>query len=177
MASYYYLVASLPALRYGGVLPFSTEAFLVQCKTQVSPHHYQLLETALAGTPSTQHFLNSYQNFAQMVKKELTEQRSRKLGLNDPSYRNDADKEARISESVRQALASDDVLQAEMMLIALHWKFLDDLSALHVFDIEGLLAYALKLAILERKSLFTQEEGNAEFKRLFSNIQSQIENS
>ncbi len=87
-------------------------------------------------------------------------------------------KKQKISETVRQALSNDDVLQAEMMLIRLHWNYLDDLSALHTFDIEGLLSYALKLKMLQRKkSLFTREEGNAEFKRLFSNIQTEIENN
>jgi len=177
VASYYYLVATLPSLRYDGVLPFTTDTFLSLCKEQVSKAHYLLLEQAVSGVASSHHFLFQYQHFAGMVKKELTEARSRKLSLSDPSYRNDGDKEAKISDTVRQALSSDDVLQAEMLLIRLHWNYLDDLSALHTFDIEGLLSYALKLKMLQRKSLFTREEGNAEFKRLFSNIQTEIENN
>jgi len=177
VASYYYLVATLPSLRYDGTLPFTTDAFLALCKDQVSNAHYLLLEQAVEGVASMHHFLSRYQHFADMVKKELTEARSKKLSLSDPAYRNDGEKEARISDIVRQALASDDVLQAEMLLIKLHWNYLDELSALHTFDIEGLLSYALKLKMLQRKSLFTREEGNAEFKRLFSNIQTEIENN
>ncbi len=177
MASYYYLVATLPSLRYDGSLPFTTDDFLSVCKEQVSKSHIALLRQAVSGEHSSHPFLSQYQHFASMVQKELVEARSKKLSLSDSSYRNDGEKQANISETVRQALSNEDVLQAELMLIRLHWAFLDDLSALHTFDIEGLLSYALKLKILQRKSLFTREEGNAEFKRLFSNIQTEIENN
>jgi len=56
----------------------------------------------------------------------------------------------------------------------LYWKYLDDLSGLHTFDIEALLAYAVKLQILERKGRFSLQDGNSEFKRLFSTLQSKI---
>ncbi len=177
MASYYYLVATLPTLRLDGPLSFSTDTFLGLCKPLVSEHHYRLLCKALSGEPSSHPFLKAYQHFASMVNKELVEQRSRKLSLSDPVYRNDGDKEGRISDAVRQALAQDNVLEAEMLLLALHWKFLDELATLHTFDIEALLGFALKLKLLQRKSLFTREEGNAEFKRLFSNIQTEIANN
>lgn len=176
MASYYYLVATLPSLRYDGVLPFTTDDFLELCKGQVSDAHYRLLVSAITGDVKSHRFLSTYQHFADMVTNELTEARSRKLSLSDPAYRNEGDKEAKIAETVRQALATEDVLQAELLLLQLHWKFLDDLSALHTFDIEALLSYALKLKMLQRKSLFSREEGNVEFKRLFSNIQTEIEN-
>ena len=177
MASYYYLVATLPSLRYDGIAPFSSTEFLNLCKEQVSTHHYQLISAALGGTDGKNGLLQSYQQFSTMVRGELTEQRSRKLSLSDSLYRNTSDKEARISETVRQALSLEDVLQAELLLLLLHWKYIDDLVALHTFDIEGLLGYALKLKLLERKNLFIREEGNAEFKRLFSNIQTEIENN
>lgn len=177
MASYYYLVATLPTLRLDGPLSFSTKSFLSLCKEQVSEHHYQLLCKALSGEQASHPFLKSYQHFETMVNKELVEQRSRKLSLSDPVYKNDADKEGRISDTVRQALAQENVLEAELLLLALLWKFLDELATLHTFDIEALVSFALKLKLLERKSLFTREEGNAEFKRLFSNIQTEIENN
>ncbi len=177
MASYYYLVATLPTLRLDGPLSLTTETFLSLCKPLVGKQHYSLLCKAVSGQPASHPFLAAYQHFETMVTKELVEQRSRKLSLSDPAYRNDADKEGRISDTVRQALALDNVLEAELLLLSLHWKFLDELATLHTFDIEALLSFALKLKLLQRKSLFTREEGNAEFKRLFSNIQTEIENN
>jgi len=175
VASYYYLVATLPMLRYDGALPFDTDSFLDICKNKVSNADYQTLSDALMGKSSSHLFLKKWQKFSLMVQNELNEQRSRKLGISSTKYRNEGEKEYRISEAVRHALSNENVLDAEISLLVLKWKFLDELSALHVFDLEGLLSYAIKLQLLQRKSLFTCEGGNAEFKRLFSNIQSEIE--
>ncbi len=177
MGSYYYLVATLPLLRHDGDLPFSTDFFLERCKAQVSSRDYKTLASVLAGRKVSHPFVKKWQAFSLMVKKELNEQRSKKLGLSATSYRNDGDKESRIAEVVRQALANENALEAELALLALRWKYLDEISALHYFDVEALLAYAVKLQLLERKSLFTKEEGNAEFKRLFSNLQTEIANT
>ena len=177
MASYYYLVATLPMLRYDGQSPFDTASFLEQCKNQVSARDYQTIASALSGRGSSHPFLKKWQQFASMVKKELNDQRSKKLNLSSPAYRNDGEKEFRIAETVRQALSNANVLEAELSLLALKWNYLDEISALHYFDVEALLCYAVKLQLLERKSLFTKEEGNAEFKRLFSNLQTEIANT
>lgn len=124
MASYYYLVASLPSLRYEGSLPFTSESFLKLCTNQLSDAHLEMIRAVLAGEPCSHRFVRSYQHFASMVKKELTEQRSRKLSLSDPSYKNDGDKEAHIADVVRQALSMEDVLirAHERMGLRLHRK-------------------------------------------------------
>ncbi len=177
MASYYYLVATLPLLRYEAQSPLGSASFLEQCKSQMSDHDYQTIASALSGRSSSHPFLKKWQQFASMVKKELNDQRSKKLGFSSLKYRNDGEKEFRISEAVRQALSNENALDAELSLLALKWNYLDEIAALHYFDVEALLAYAVKLQLLERKSLFTKEEGNAEFKRLFSNLQSEIANT
>ncbi len=177
MASYYYLVATLPLLRYESQVPFDTASFLEQCRTQVSERDYRTIASALSGRASSHPFLKKWQQFASMIQKELNDQRSKKLGLSAARYRNDGDKEFRIAETVRQALSNENVLEAELSLLALKWNYLNEISALHYFDVEALLTYAVKLQLLERKNLFTKEEGNAEFKRLFSNLQTEIANT
>ena len=175
MASYYYLVATLPMLRFDGTAPFGCDAFLELCKGKVSDSDYDTLFQALHNQASNHPFLKKWQTFDKMVKQELNDQRSRKLSLSSPKYRNDGPKEYRITEAVRLAVGNDNPLEAEMELMSLSWKYLDELAVLHTFDIEGLLSYAIKLQLMERKGLFTREDGNAEFKRLFSNLQSEIE--
>jgi len=159
------------------VSPFDTLSFLEQCRSQVSDRDYQTIESALTDRPSSHPFLKKWQQFASMVKKELNDQRSKKLGLSEPKYRNDGEKAFRISEAVRQALSNENALDAELSLLEIKWDYLEESAALHYFDVEALLSYAVKLKLLQRKSLFTKEEGNAEFKRLFSNLQSEIANT
>ncbi len=178
MSSYYYLVATLPMLRYEDDAPMSHEAFLELCHGNIGDSDYRLVQAAslvaVEGEPCKHPFLRKWNQFRDMVAKELNDQRARKLELGGDRYRNDGDKEYRISETVRAALAAPDPLQGELLLMQLYWKYLDDLSGLHTFDIEALLAYAVKLQILERKGRFSLQDGNSEFKRLFSNLQSKI---
>ncbi|MFA6646414.1 MAG: DUF2764 domain-containing protein, partial [Sphaerochaetaceae bacterium] len=55
-----------------------------------------------------------------------------------------------------------------------YWQKATELIHLQIFTTEVVYTYAIQLSILERKSLFTPLEGDAEFKRLFSNLQSII---
>lgn len=152
------------------------DSFLQQCRTHLTKRDFDLVQKVLNGEECSHPFVKAYNLFDSMLKLELADMRSRKMELGDSVYRNDGPKEIRISEAVRQALGQDNVLEAEFMLMSLRWKFIDELAAMRTFTIEALLAYALKLKLLQRKSLFTREGGNAEFRRLFSNIQAEIEN-
>ena len=44
MASYYYLISSLPMLHPGGALPWTTPLFLAMCRSAVSAGVYRTLE-------------------------------------------------------------------------------------------------------------------------------------
>jgi hypothetical protein len=79
-----------------------------------------------------------------------------------------------IEDLVKQAMQAEHPLAAELLLMRFFWDTADSLKQMRIFSIEVLYAYAIQLALLERKSLFTPLEGNAEFKRLFSNLQSII---
>lgn len=174
MASYYYLVSTLPLLRWEDSVPFSTEYFLSICKGNISKKDYKIIEETLSGKPASHPFVKKWNNFNNSVKKELADQRSKKLNISGDKYKNTGDKEFRIAESVRAALAAANALEGELILMQLYWKYLDEASTNHVFDIEGLLSFTVKLKLLERKSRFDRVEGNKEFKALLSNLQSNI---
>lgn len=174
MASYYYLVASLPMLRYDAKPSITVEQFLDACKTSLSDGDYRLVVSALSGDKTSNNFLRTYQHFCTMVQSALSEERARKLQLPVEKYRNNGDKSYAVTDAVHLAVANENVLDAEMSLIVLKWKYLDELTAQHTFDIEAVLSYALKLTMIVRKNLFSQEAGNNEFRRLFSNLQYDI---
>ena len=48
MASYYYLIASLPELKADGEMPITYSEFLTCCQSNVSDAKYQLLEDGTA---------------------------------------------------------------------------------------------------------------------------------
>lgn len=174
MASYYYLVSSLPMLRPDGPSPLTTDRFLDACRSTLSARDFHLVRCALDGTPAANKFLRTYQHYVGMIRASLTEARARKLGLPLDRWRNEGEKSYVIDAVVQKAVNDENPLAGEMALIVLEWKYLDELSLGHTFDTDGLLAYALKLALITRKNLFTNEAGNAEFQRLFAKLESDI---
>ena len=174
MASYYYLVSTLPSLRWDNDAPFSTSEFLAMCKGNISEKDYNIIEETFSGKPTSSRYVKNWQKFETMVKREMADQRSKKLNIAGDKYKNSGDKEYRIVESVRNALSAPNALEGELLIMQLYWKYLDDESASHVFDLEGLLGFSIKLQLLERKSRFNRDEGNKEFIALLSNLQSNI---
>ncbi|MFH0827465.1 MAG: DUF2764 family protein, partial [Candidatus Omnitrophota bacterium] len=62
----------------------------------------------------------------------------------------DGSTEPAISHLALNAHRSPSLLEGERMLDAERWRFLDELSLGHYFDLDFLIVYLLKLLILER---------------------------
>ena len=70
MASYYYLISSLPELRADGEMPISYSEFLTYCQSNVSETTYQLLKD-LTLNSSEGPLVDKWANFYGMLMKEL----------------------------------------------------------------------------------------------------------
>ena len=79
MASYYYLVSSLPMLKTQGEPPMDYAAFLGMCKTAVSSGVYQTLEELTVESDKGP-LLSEWAGFYRALSRELTYQRNVKLG-------------------------------------------------------------------------------------------------
>ena len=170
MASYYYLIASLPELKADGEMPITYSEFLNCCQSNVSDSDYELLENlTLSSTEGP--LIKEWAQFYGMLKKELSYQRSMNLGK---SYSSAYDKDGFISQVVGSALSAKNPLEAEKLLLEYEFENLDSLVGLHMFDDYVLFGYAIKLKLLERLSCFEQDKGQAEFKSLFDGIQQRV---
>lgn len=178
MASYYYLVASLPMLRFEADPPISMEQFLASCRQSMGDKDFLLVKGLVDGNlESIQdecRYLAQWKLFLNNLHISLNEARSIALSRTDDNRHTTTDKDFHIQEVVKLAMQAETPLEAELLLMHFQWKYAEDLLQSRVFDREVLFTYAIQLALLERKSLFTPMEGNAEFKRLFSNLQSII---
>ncbi len=173
MASYYYyLIASLPMLKVGEEPPLSYSDFLGMCKSTVSASTYSVLEN-LSVFSNEGPLLRQWAAFYEMLTAELNYRRNQKLGR-QASAPGSAD--ADIAETVRNALAADDPLKSEQILLQLEFRRLDDMIALHNFDDAALYGYAVKLRLLERQRTFRYEAGKQAFEGLLGNLQEQIFN-
>ncbi len=170
MASYYYLIASLPELKADGEMPLTYSEFLSCCQSNVSDSKYQLLENlSLSSTEGP--LVDEWALFYGMLTKELNYQRSMNLGK---SYSSAYDKDGVIAQVVASALSAKNPLEAEKILLEYEFENLDSLVGLHMFDDYVLFGYATKLKLLERLNSFEQTKGKAEFNSLFDGIQQRV---
>lgn len=170
MAAYYYLMSSLPMLRAAGEAPFSYAAFLELCRSGVDDDTYRYLE-ALSVDTCEGALMAQWAKFYGVLAQELTYQRSVRLGKPCNAPLNRDEDAVRIVNAV---LAEKNPLEAEKMLLKLEFEKLDELLSMHYFDASALIGYALKLKLLERKTVFVQEKGRVEFDRLLDLLQQQI---
>ena len=170
MASYYYLIASLPELRSDGDMPLTYSEFLSCCQSNVSEKDYELLrDLTLDSTEGP--LVEEWSKFYGMLTRELNYQRSMNLGR---SYSSAYDKDGQIAQVAAAALSAKNPLEAERILLDYEFENLDSLVGLHMFDDYVLFGYAIKLRLLERQSCFEQSRGKAEFKSLFDGIQQRV---
>ena len=171
MASYYYLMSSLPTLNANGQMPFRYDAFLDMCRSSVSESTYKRLEE-LNVNSSEGALMAEWSKFYRILSDELTYQRSLRLGRNCPAP---ADRDSDATRIASAALNEKNPLTAEKLLLELQFEKLDGLTNMHWFDEISLIGYALKLKLMERRTVFDHDRGKAEFGRIFDYLQQQIE--
>ena len=71
---------------------------------------------------------------------------------------------------VLSVLAQDDILARERGLDSLMWDKADELTALHIFDVDLVLAFLVKLKITDRWNKLDPETGRELFRRLVQEI-------
>ena len=170
MASYYYLVSSLPMLKSDSPMPFSYEKYVELCSGNVSEGKLELIRN-LTVSSTEGPLIREWSEFYGLLSKEMSYQRNLRLGK---SAESPVDHEEVVTRTVQAAINCDDPLEAEQMLLDLEFKKLDELIGLHSFDDYSLFGYALKLKLLARLNIFDRTKGQAEFDRLFNGLQTQI---
>ena len=109
MASYYYLISSLPDLRTDGDMPFSYKEFLGMCQSNVSESKYEFLSNLTLSSDEGP-LLKDWAVFYNNLMSELNAQRSANLGR---AYLKSYDKDSVLSQVVGTVLAAKNPLEAE----------------------------------------------------------------
>ena len=130
MASYYYLISSLPMLRAGDAPPLDYAAFLDQCRGAVSDRVYRSLEE-LTVRSEDGGFVSRWAAFYRVLQGELTYQRRVKRGENCAAPN---ERDAAVTQTVTAAVNAKNPLEGERLLLALEFDRLDELVGLHSFD-------------------------------------------
>ena len=171
MASYYYLISSLPELSADSEAPMTYEEFLKCCQSNVSEEKYKLLEE-LSLSSGEGPLLKEWALTYGSLMKELNYQRSMAMGK---AYSSAYDKDGTSAQVVTAALAAKNPLESEKILLDYEFELLDTLVGLHTFDDTVLFGYAIKLKLLERVSCFEHDKGKAEFTNLFTDVRQRVQ--
>jgi len=170
---YYYFSSTLPMLNFDGALPFPVEEFAADCGRLLAPDDQRdaRLALGLEEGPARNGTLRRWQEFDQALKNEIAWSRASARQQNPLSaVRGDRAFDADIVQVLAQAAKAEDPLQAEKMLIRLQWQKLDDLALNQEFCLEFILAYAVKLKILERLNAFKTDEGSKRLEEILQDV-------
>ena len=102
MASYYYLISSLPYLRTDGYMPMTYDEFLDMCQSNVSESKYELLKNLTLSSEEGP-LLKEWSAFYKNLMGELNYQRSVSLGR---PYLTSYDKDSVIAQVAGAAMAA-----------------------------------------------------------------------
>ncbi|MFA5356285.1 MAG: DUF2764 family protein [Candidatus Omnitrophota bacterium] len=155
MASYYtYLISSLPVLSFGEKPPFSKEEFLRRCEGAICGKEIRLLASVMNGeqaAKSNSIVLKGAYHFDSALRNELVRLRAVRKKIDPHRYlRGEDTHDAHIAGIATSAIRNPSILEAEKALDLARWQSIDDLARRRYFDLEVLLAYALKLSIMLR---------------------------
>ncbi len=180
MASYYYLAAQLPSLLYGQASSMSLEYFKELCREHLEPKDFELLESCglnpfshqieddESKDPASAPFVDSWNTWEKALRLNLAKFRSQNLKRDISSQ-----EEASAWDTAaiaKNAVTMESPLEAEMYLDKARWDYIDSLEGLDHFSVNAMFAYHLKLSLMERYSKFKEDEGFAEYKRLYASI-------
>jgi len=122
-----------------------------------------------------QSFIQAYFNFDMNLRNAKVRFLNRQLGRaaeQDVMQLSEEEVEFEQLAGVEAALAEGDLLSREKALDDLVWAYVDELSIFHYFDLTAVLAYVVKLHIVNRWLALDEEKGRSLFKQLVEEVRS-----
>ncbi len=176
MKNAYYLIASLPVPKWGVAPPMTLDDFFELCSDFLSKKEKSILEkTSLMPTEgkicSNNSLAEKWSDGEIFLRNRIARIRAKNKAMNaEKNFRSEHGFYSNTEKNVQTALAMDNPFEKEKMLYLHRWKVLEDLSALSQFNFDALLAYKLKLELLEKVSSMNRETGIARFKEIRETI-------
>lgn len=166
VAPYYYIMPSLPFLRFDADPPLSYSQLTELCTPWLGEKdlsQFQLarldienitVENVRKGT------LQRWVLFENSLRNELVILRAQRTGIpTEGCIRKDIPWDPSVVRLERDTLRDMSPLEAEVALLEVRWEFISDLETGHYFDLDALIIYALRIQILERLKRFDLAKG------------------
>jgi len=160
MDKYYYLAAELPFLSFGSEPKIRRDGFLNEVEKWLPEKEMAALLKAdineFSYDETVPEILKSYKKFEHNLRIELSDLRKAKI----------SGKEYNKPEDVYLEEKEKSPLDMEKDLLLLRWRKIEEEETGHCFDLSFLIAYFLKLQVLERLFTFDKQKGREEFHSL-----------
>ncbi len=171
---YIYFSASLPDIQFEGSCPMTVNEFLFQCESLLDSQDYQIINTLLDLEKKDCDLKNNTLDMLLTARDQynnaIAEFRAERAGKDPADYvRGFRHKDEHITEVLQQAAKEDNLNEGQKIVDKARWEHYDFLQTGHYNDIIFIACYGLKLAILEKQSLFDAQVGLEklnEFKKL-----------
>ena len=189
MNNYEYIIAGLPLLSQDGRENPDTGALLDEIREQLSSSDRSTLDFLLSSyepetlnaefylkaEKSRNRFIREFFSLDLGVRNTKVEYLNRKLGRPEgtdiliPDPESDS-VEFEKKEEVNAILEGGDILARERGLDDFYWKSADELTVLDVFDLDVILAFVVKLKLVERWLRLDEATGRELFRKLVKEI-------
>jgi len=187
--NYEYIIAGLPLLSQDGRENPDTGALLDEIREQLSSSDRSALDFLLSSyepetlnaefylkaEKSRNRFIREFFSLDLGVRNTKVEYLNRKLGRPEgtdiliPDPESDS-VEFEKKEEVNAILEGGDILARERGLDDFYWKSADELTVLDVFDLDVILAFVVKLKLVERWLRLDEATGRELFRKLVKEI-------
>ncbi len=178
MSRHYFLVASLPLLRFDESPPITVSALLALCEEWLGARERRAVENACLTDFDSAHGTGTifarWQEWETNLRNELTILRAQSRGVEPFEFLLECPWVMGPAEMAREAMAAATPLEAEQILDRVRWRHLEELEVGHHFDTAWLVLYSLKLQLLERKALLNKDAGQETFDRVTEEKKEQI---
>lgn len=189
MNNYEYIIAGLPFLSRDGHENPDTGAILEEIRSQLSGRDNDTLSFLLRGydpealgkdfylqaAKSRNRFVREYFALDLAVRNAKVDYLNRSLGRAEGTDRvqlaEDGDDAAFEEKAlVDEILEGNDILARERALDDFYWKAVDAITVMDVFDLDVILAFVVKLKLVERWLRLDESAGRELFRKLVSEI-------
>ena len=164
--SYYYLIASLPELDIDEPPGVTVEQFLFQCQGLLDPADFNDLNKVIAGDPVgvRSHWAAGWLAADTQLRNAVARMRAAQLNIDAINYlRDHVGARMDIETAVRDAFARDNPLERELVLDKCRWAILDEMAFADRFGFGAIIAFSVKLGIVERWQSCNVETGREAF--------------
>lgn len=158
----YYLVASLPTLNLEEPAAWTPDEFLFHCQGALSPEEWRELALLTEGrlAEGESDFAHWWVQLDTQIRNQMARHRSARLGVEARSWmRMHSGYDVAVEQSIADALSRANPMERELALDRCRWQALDERIQVNPFGFETVLAYAIRLQLLNRWRGLTEEEG------------------